>query len=53
MSRALQEVKLLLSMVLRKYRLRLHTPDMLLRCERLFPFFLPAKGTDTVLLEPR
>ncbi|PNW77221.1 hypothetical protein CHLRE_10g427350v5 [Chlamydomonas reinhardtii] len=47
------EVKLLLSMVLRKYRLRLHTPDMLLRCERLFPFFLPAKGTDTVLLEPR
>ncbi|KAG2440490.1 hypothetical protein HYH02_010369 [Chlamydomonas schloesseri] len=47
------ELKLMLCMVLRKYRLRLKTPDMLVRCERLFPFFLPAKGTDTVLLEPR
>ena len=40
-------------MVLRKYRLRLETPDMLVRCERLFPFLVPAKGTDGVLLEPR
>ncbi|GLC35848.1 hypothetical protein PLESTM_000375200 [Pleodorina starrii] len=47
------EVKLLLALVLRKYRLRPETPDMLRRCRRLFPFFVPERGTDGVLLVPR
>ncbi|KXZ56821.1 hypothetical protein GPECTOR_1g74 [Gonium pectorale] len=46
------EIKLLLAMVLRKYRLRPECPDMLNGC-RLFPFLVPAKGTDGVVLEPR
>ncbi|KXZ56831.1 hypothetical protein GPECTOR_1g75 [Gonium pectorale] len=47
------EIKLLLAMVLRKYRIRLECPDMLARCGRLFPFLVPEKGTDNVLLEAR
>ncbi|PNH11116.1 hypothetical protein TSOC_002086, partial [Tetrabaena socialis] len=46
------EVKTMLALVLRKYRLRLATPDMLRRCS-FFPFTVPPAGTDTVLLEPR
>ncbi|GLC51530.1 hypothetical protein PLESTB_000512400 [Pleodorina starrii] len=46
------EVKLLLALVLRKYRLRPETPDMLRRCE-VFPFVVPARGTDGMLLVPR
>ncbi|KXZ56799.1 hypothetical protein GPECTOR_1g72 [Gonium pectorale] len=47
------ELKLLLAMVLRKYRIRLECPDMLARCGRLFPYLMPEKGTDNVILEPR
>ncbi|KAG2484376.1 hypothetical protein HYH03_016792 [Edaphochlamys debaryana] len=47
------ELKVLLALTLRRYRLRLETPDMLERSEQLFPLFVPAKGTDTMLLEPR
>lgn len=48
-----KEVKLLLAMLLRKYRLQLHTPDMLARASQMFPFVIPRRGTDRVLLEPR
>ncbi|KAG2497936.1 hypothetical protein HYH03_004198 [Edaphochlamys debaryana] len=47
------EIKLLLTLVLRHYSLRLETPDMLARCPRCFPFFVPEPGTDGVLLLPR
>ncbi|PNW77224.1 hypothetical protein CHLRE_10g427500v5 [Chlamydomonas reinhardtii] len=50
---AYMEVKLLLAMLLRKYRLQLHTPDMLARASQMFPFVIPRRGTDRVLLEPR
>ncbi len=50
---ALQELKLMLALVMRRYRLRLRHPDMLGRCTRLFPFLVPARGTDTVVLEAR
>ncbi|KAG2440466.1 hypothetical protein HYH02_010347 [Chlamydomonas schloesseri] len=46
------EIRTMLALVIRKYRLRLQTPDMLSRA-RYFPFIEPAPGTDTVLLEPR
>lgn len=49
----MQELKLMLSLVMRRYRLRLRCPDMLGRCTRLFPFLMPARGTDTVVLEAR
>lgn len=42
----------MLALVIRKYRLRLQTPDMLSRA-RYFPFVEPSPGTDTVLLEAR
>ncbi|KAG2446207.1 hypothetical protein HXX76_000799 [Chlamydomonas incerta] len=46
------EIRTMLALVVRKYRLRLRTPDMLTRA-RYFPFIEPAAGTDTVLLEAR
>lgn len=47
-----QEVKLLLAMVLRKWRLQLEVPDMLARAE-LFPYTKPAKGTGGMRLIAR
>ncbi len=47
-----QEVKLLLALVMRKFRLELETPDMLTRAQ-LFPYTVPAKGTDGMRLIPR
>ncbi|KAG2440483.1 hypothetical protein HYH02_010362 [Chlamydomonas schloesseri] len=46
------EVKTMLALLLRRHRLRLHTPDMLGRADKLITL-KPAPGTDTVLLEPR
>ncbi|PNW77209.1 hypothetical protein CHLRE_10g426750v5 [Chlamydomonas reinhardtii] len=46
------EVKLLLAMVLRKWRLQLEVPDMLARAE-LFPYTKPAKGTGGMRLIAR
>ncbi|PNW77203.1 hypothetical protein CHLRE_10g426600v5 [Chlamydomonas reinhardtii] len=46
------EIRTMLALVIRKYRLRLQTPDMLSRA-RYFPFVEPSPGTDTVLLEAR
>lgn len=50
---ATQEVRLLLSLLVRRHRLRLHYPDVLRRLDRMFPFISPAKGADLVYLEPR
>ncbi|KAG2497925.1 hypothetical protein HYH03_004187 [Edaphochlamys debaryana] len=49
---AYMEVKTMLSMVLRRYRVRLDNPRML-HTARFFPFTIPAPGTDRVILEPR
>ncbi len=43
----------MLALVVRKHRLRLEHPDVLQRLDRMFPFLVPAKGTDLVHLEPR
>ncbi|KAG2440493.1 hypothetical protein HYH02_010371 [Chlamydomonas schloesseri] len=48
---AYMEVKLLLALLLRKYRLRLEARDMLARATQMFPFIIPRRGTDRVLLE--
>ncbi|EFJ44894.1 hypothetical protein VOLCADRAFT_106263 [Volvox carteri f. nagariensis] len=46
------EVKLLLALVMRRFRLELEMPDMLTRAE-LFPYVVPVKGTDGMRLVPR
>ncbi|KAG2446202.1 hypothetical protein HXX76_000795 [Chlamydomonas incerta] len=46
------EVKLLLAMLLRRFRLELEVPDMLARAE-LFPYAKPVKGTGGMRLVPR
>ncbi|KAG2446203.1 hypothetical protein HXX76_000796 [Chlamydomonas incerta] len=47
------EVKLVMAMLVRRFRLRLPVPDMLTRCTRVFPFMQPVPGTDHVELLPR
>ncbi|GLI68575.1 hypothetical protein VaNZ11_013043 [Volvox africanus] len=47
------EVKLLLTLVMRRFRLELEVPDMLLRLAAQFPYLMPAKGTDGMRLVPR
>jgi hypothetical protein len=51
-SRAPQEAKLQLAMVMRRHRLAPEVPDMLARCN-LFPFITPVRGTDGMRLLPR
>ncbi|KAG2440481.1 hypothetical protein HYH02_010360 [Chlamydomonas schloesseri] len=46
------EVKIMLALLVRKFRMRLQTPDMLSRATWL-PFLAPAAGTDTMILEAR
>ncbi|PNW77208.1 hypothetical protein CHLRE_10g426700v5 [Chlamydomonas reinhardtii] len=47
------EAKLVMAMLVRRFRLRLSAPDMLARCTRVFPFMQPVPGTDKVELLPR
>ncbi|GIL61137.1 hypothetical protein Vafri_15545 [Volvox africanus] len=47
------EVKLLLTLVMRRFSLELEVPDMLLRLAAQFPYLIPAKGTDGMRLVPR
>ncbi|KAG2497926.1 hypothetical protein HYH03_004188 [Edaphochlamys debaryana] len=47
------EVKLMIALAVRRWRLELEVPDVLRRADRIFPFVLPAKGTDGMRLIPR
>ncbi|GIL92804.1 hypothetical protein Vretimale_19235 [Volvox reticuliferus] len=47
------EVKLLLTLVMRRFRLELEVPDMMRRLAAQFPYVVPAKGTDGMRLVPR
>ncbi|KAG2440474.1 hypothetical protein HYH02_010354 [Chlamydomonas schloesseri] len=47
------EVKLVMAMLVRRFRLALKAPDMLARCTRVFPFVQPVPGSDVAELRPR